>query len=591
MRRWLRAGAVAIALVGWACAAGASEANAQETGKLHALFDSQWEDYARDAPVESTFRGDLRYNDRLPDLSAQARASRDARVRQWLAQARAIHRERLSHDDQVSLDLFEYDMAMMVQEQSFPGYRSLLVGSEGGPQSELANILREVPMATAAQADQLLKRLAAYPAFMDQQIALLREGMAIGWVSSRDVLDRALGQLDDQLAPPVDGSAWFEAFKRLGADIPAAERERLQAAGRESIARNVVPSLRKLRAFIVDEYRPRAPADGAMRSYPGGDRVYEYLVRSRITTPLTAQQVHAIGVRELAALRGEMDQVQRQVKFDGTFAQFIAYLNTDLKFFFKGPEELLAGYRDITKRIDPELPRLFAELPRVPYGVRAMPAFRGPDAAEYYSQGAQDGSRAGYFNANAVGWKSRPTWRMATLAAHESVPGHHLQIARAMELRGLPQFRRNGYYTAYVEGWAVYAEALGREIGLYDDPYSLFGHLQWRAFRAARLVVDTGIHSLGWSRQQAIDFMVERTGMDRGFVTSEVDRYVSDPGQALGYMIGALKIAQLRERAKAKLGDRFDLRRFHNTVIDNGPLPLDVLDKLVDEWIEQEKSR
>ena len=237
------------------------------------------------------------------------------------------------------------------------------------------------------------------------------------------------------------------------------------------------------------------------------------------------------------------------------------------------------------------MPKLFAELPRSPYGVRAMPSFQGPDAAEYYNGPALDGSRGGWFNANVLGWKNRPTWRMATLTAHEAVPGHHLQIARATELRSLPEFRRSGGYTAFGEGWAVYAEALGREIGLYENPYDLFGHLQWRAFRAARLVVDTGIHSLGWTRQQAIDFMVERTGMDRAFVESEVDRYVSQPGQALGYMIGALKIAELRDKSRAALGPRFDVRRFHNAVIDNGSLPLDVLEKAVGEWVAAEARR
>jgi uncharacterized protein (DUF885 family) len=363
------------------------------------------------------------------------------------------------------------------------------------------------------------------------------------------------------------------------------------AAGRESIARNVVPSMRKLRDFIVSDKRPRAPADGALRNYPGGARVYDALVASRTTTTLSAQQVHDIGLRELAAIRAEMESVMRDLKFAGGFAQFIEYLNTDPKFFYALPEALLAGYRDIAKRIDAELPRLFAELPRAPYGVRAMPAHRGPDAAEYYDGPALDGTRPGYFNANTVGYRTRPMWRMATLTAHEAVPGHHLQIARATELGSLPRFRRQGGYNAYVEGWAVYAETLGREVGLYADPYALFGHLQWRAFRAARLVVDTGIHSLGWSRQQAIDFMVERTGMDRGFVTAEVDRYVSDPGQALGYMIGALKIRELRERAKAALGERFDLRRFHNAVIDNGALPLDVLERLMAQWVEAERSR
>jgi uncharacterized protein (DUF885 family) len=313
--------------------------------------------------------------------------------------------------------------------------------------------------------------------------------------------------------------------------------------------------------------------------------VYAAVVKSQTTTDLNAEQIHAIGRRELARLRGEMEAVMREVKFDGDFAQFVRHLNTDPKFFHTSPEALLAGYRDIAKRIDPELPRLFAVLPRATYGIRAGPAHRGVDAAATYDGPALDGTRPGWFNANAQAFRTRPIWSMETLVAHETVPGHHLQIARALELGDLPKFRGGGGFTVYAEGWALYAETLGFELGLYKDPHSRFGHLQWQAFRAARLVVDTGIHALGWSRQQAIDYMVERTGVGVGFVTAEVDRYTSSPGQALSYMIGELKIIELRERAKAKLGERFDLRRFHMAVLDQGSVPLPVLERSVDAWI------
>lgn len=585
-----------VALLGATAAFGAAgqgtttpASDPQETKALHALFDRQWDDISQRFPEDSTYRGDLRYNDRLSDQSAQAIAAYDAQVRQWLDQARAIRRDRLGASDRVSLDLFVGNMERHVARQAFPGYRTLRMGALGGVQSDFAQLMQATPTRTREQMQQLLRRMAAYPKLMDQEIATMRRGIALGWVSSKDVLDRVLAQLDEQLTTGVERSPHFAPFQRLGPDIAAAERAALQTAGREAVERSVLPALRKLRAFVAGEYIRQAPADGALRNYPDGTKLYAQLVRDQTTTTLAPAEVHAIGQRELTRLRAEMEAVMRQTKFDGDFAQFIRYLGTDPKFFAPSAEALLVGYRDITKRIDAQLPRLFAELPRVPYGVRAMPSFQGPDAAEYYDPPALDGTRAGYFNANTLGWRTRPTWRMATLAAHEAVPGHHLQIARAIELHDLPKFRRNAEYTAFVEGWAVYAETLGREIGLYDDPYALFGHLQWQAFRAARLVVDTGIHSLGWSRQQAIDFLVERTGMDRSFVTSEVDRYVSAPGQALGYMIGALKIRELRERALAQLGERFDVRRFHNAVIDNGALPLDVLDRLVNEWIEQEK--
>ncbi|HMA07234.1 MAG TPA: DUF885 domain-containing protein [Ramlibacter sp.] len=585
MTRYLAAAFLALFV---AFGAGAADSDPQETLALNALFDRQWEASARDFPEGSTYRGDLRYNDRLSDQSADAVAARDAQVRQWLAEAKAIRGDRLAPADRISLQLFIGSMERGVAQQPFAGYRSLRLGALGGVQSDFAELMQVVPMRNAEQAAQLLRRMAAYPGWMDQQIAALRRGMALGWVSSRDVLGRVLSQLDDQLAGEVEATPYFGPFKRLGSDIPAAERAALQAQGRDAIGAQVMPALRKLRAFIADEYLPRAPADGALRNYPDGGRVYEIVVRDQTTTALSAVEIHAIGQRELARLRAEMEAVMRETKFQGDFPQFIQYLNTDPRFFAASPQALLTGYRDIAKRIDAQLPRLFAQLPRAPYGVRSMPAFRGPDAAEYYDPPALDGTRPGYFNANTVGWRTRPTWKMATLTAHEAVPGHHVQIARAIELDGLPRFRRDGGYTAFVEGWAVYAETLGRDIGLYEDPYSLFGHLQWQAFRAARLVVDTGIHSLGWSRQQAIDFMVERTGMDRGFVSAEVDRYTSTPGQALGYMIGALKIRELRDRARARLGERFDLRRFHNAVIDQGALPLDTLEKVIDEWITNE---
>ena len=566
----------------------AATADPQQTAALQGLFNRQWEDVSRRFPEGSTFRGDLRYNDRLSDQSADAIATYDLQVRRWLTEARAVSRDRLDATDRVSLDLFIGKMEREVEEQAFPGYRSLKLSSLGGVQSDFSELLKASPVRNRLQVEQMLQRMAAYPKQMDQEIAGLRRGMALGWVASRNVIERVLAQIGDQLPADLETGPFYAPFLKLGADIPVAERGALQAEGRAAIERQVIPAMQKLRAFVADEYRPRAVASGALRDYSGGDRVYEMVVRHQTTTGLSAAEIHAIGQRELERLRGEMEGVMRETKFTGSFPQFIDDLNTNPKFFHAGPEALLAGYRDIAKRIDAELPRLFAELPRAPYGVRAMPVFQGLDAAEYYDSPTHDGSRAGYFNANTLGWKTRPIWRMATLTAHEAVPGHHLQIARAIELRGLPQFRRESGYTAYVEGWAVYAETLGRDVGLYADPYSLFGHLQWQAFRAARLVVDTGIHSLGWSRQQSIDFMVERTGMDRSFVQSEVDRYTSVPGQALGYMIGKLKIVELRDRAKTSLGERFDLRRFHNAVIDQGALPLDVLASRIDEWIATE---
>ena len=563
----------------------AADPDSQQTKALHALFDRHWDWSARSFPEFASYRGDHRFGDRLSDLSAIAIAQRDAEVARFLADARAVQRNKLGPTDRVSLDMFIDAQQRQVETAAFPAARGMTLRALGGPQSQFAELLQIMPTARTEQVEQMLARLAAFPRRMDQEMALIRSSAAAGWVPAQGVLQRVLTQIDTQLVAP-EATPYFQPFKRLGSGIPATEQQALQQRGRDAINTQVLPALQRLRALITDELLPKAPAEGALRQYPGGDRVYAMNARHRTTTDLTPAQIHAIGQRELTRLRGEMEAVMKEVKFDGSFMQFVQHLNTDERFFHKSPEALLAGYRDIAKRLDAESPKLFAELPRAPYGVRAMPAHMGANRAEYYNGPALDGSRAGFFFANTLAWRKRPIWGMETLVAHEAMPGHHLQIARATELRGLPNFRRSGFgYTAFSEGWALYAETLGFELGLYTDPYSRYGHLQWQAFRAARLMADTGVHSMGWTRQQTIDFMTERTGVEREFVTSEVDRYTSDPGQALAYMIGKLKFDELRDRAKAKLGARFDIRTFHNAVLDNGALPLATLDGLVNEWI------
>jgi len=558
-----------------------------ETQRVHALFDQRWEELMQLYPEWATYVGDHRYGDRLRDASPEAIAADYAAARRTLKAAQGIRRDALAAKDRISLDIFIYQLEEHLRFEAFRGYRSMSIGALGGFQTDFSELLRTSPMSRRAEAEQMLGRMAAFPRRVDQELVLLREGTALGWVPPVTVLDRALRQIDGQLKPEVDKSPFFEPFTRLPADIPPAEQDALRRQARQAIGEKVEPALRRLRSYIDDEYRKAAPPSGALGGYPGGHEVYAAVVQSETTTDLSPQQIHAVGLRELARLRGEMEAVRREVKFDGDFAQFVRHLNTDPKFFHASPEALLAGYRDIAKRIDPELPRLFAEMPRATYGIRAMPEHRGIDAAETYDGPALDGTRPGWFNVNAQAFRTRPIWSMETLVAHETVPGHHLQIARAVEMGDLPRFRRGGGFTAYAEGWALYAETLGFALGLYKDPYSRFGHLQWQAFRAARLVVDTGIHALGWTRQQAIDYMVERTGVDLDFVTADVDRYISMPGQALSYMIGELKIIELRDRAKERMGERFDVRRFHMVLLDQGAVPLPVLERSVDAWIAE----
>jgi uncharacterized protein (DUF885 family) len=393
--------------------------------------------------------------------------------------------------------------------------------------------------------------------------------------------------VDDPIRSPL-----YQAFAKLPETIPAARRSGLRARGEAAIRGQVLPALGKFHAFVKDEYLPACRKDIAAASLKDGAAYYQFAIRAQTTTDLTAQQIHDIGKQEVARIRSRMEELIRQVEFKGTFQEFLKFLRSDPRFYYEKPQDLVTGYAAISKRMDAELPRLFAELPRTPYGVREIPAYEAPaQTTGYYLPGAADGSRAGYFYVNTYKLETRPKYEMEALSLHEAVPGHHLQIARAQELGGLPDFRRNGGYTAYVEGWGLYAESLGDDIGFYSDPYSKFGQLTYEMWRACRLVVDTGMHALGWTRQQAIDFMLENTAKTENDVIVEIDRYISWPGQALAYKLGELKIKELRARARAELVDKFDLRRFHNAVLDNGPLPLSVLEAQIDEWIARQKTR
>lgn len=554
-----------------------------ETRRLHELFDRRWEETARYAPEWATFRGDHRYDDRLSDASPAGIAAQDAALKRTLAEARAIRRDRLAPFDQVSLDLFIDGAERFQAINAFDGWRRQSISSSFGFQTRLAGLLRAMAAETPQRAEQVLARMAAYPRRVDEEIERVRGAIPLGWVAPRPVLERALQQLDGQLAPAPREGPFFEPFRHMGS-IPVAEQEAWRQRGEQAIVERVLPAQRRLRKFIAEELLPVAPAAGGLLRYPGGTAVYAELVRQNTTTTLTPRQVHDLGLREMARLRVEFDAVQKAMKFEGTFAQFVVHLNGP-QYRFASPEAMLEAYRSVAKRIDPEMPALFAELPRIPYGIRPMPAFMGAGAADNYTPPPSDGSAPGWYNANILAYQRRARWALPTLVAHETVPGHHLQSARAREIGGLPAFRRQAWYTAYGEGWALYAETLGERFGLYAVPEDRFGHLQAQAMRAARLVVDTGLHALGWSREEAIDYLVREVGESALFVESEVDRYLSNPGQALAYMVGKLKLDELRDRAQLKLGPRFDLRRFHNLVLDQGSLPLSVLERYVDEWI------
>lgn len=486
--------------------------------------------------------------------------------------------------------MFIYELQNELMFEPMLGWRRMSSGlqADRGFQNYFVDLLKASPVNTRAQAEQVLARMAAYPRRVHQELVRLREGQSLGWIASRPVITRALATLDIQLAARGEVSPFFEPFTRLSRAIPEAERAELREQAAQIVAEKVVPAQRNLRDFIAGPYRAAAPATGNLSVYPGGADVYAARVRAMTTTGFSPAQIYAVGLREVARLRGELDKVMREMGWSGDFASFAHHMNTDPRYFHSDSEALLASYREIGKRIDPELPRLFAQLPRSPWGVRAMPAAAGPNAAEYYNAPSLDGSRPGWVNVNAAGYKTKPKWGEETLAAHEGVPGHHLQFARATELGDLPKFPRAGGYVAFGEGWALYAETLGFDLGLYKDPVNRYGHLQAQMWRATRLVVDTGLHDRGLTREAAIDYMASETGMARGTMEAEVDRYLGRPAQALGYMLGQLKIVELRDRAREKLGDRFDIRRFHTAVLDQGSVPLPVLERQVDDWITAE---
>jgi len=572
----------------------AKTSSARASAQLKALFDEDWEWQMRNRPELATYFGDDRYNDRLNDASPEAQDRADAHVRDMLARIQRIPRDELQGEERVSYDVFVHEAREAIAAQQFPVLRTRVISGIDGLHLDFAQLVQAMPMRTERDARNLIARINAFPARVKQDIHWMREGKRLGWVTHKDSLQDVPREIDQQLVDDARKSPFYEPFAifaKLGNGLPADKRAELAAAGERAIREQLMPALRELRRVVADELLPASPASGAMSDYPGGKAVYQYQVRRQTTVDMSIQAIHELGQREVTRLRGEMESLIANSGFKGSFAQYVEHLNTDPKYFYTSGDDLLTGYRDIAKRVDPELPKLFAELPRASYGVRAIPPYQGEGKAEYYSPGSADGSRAGWFNANIVALKTRPKWEMEALFLHEAVPGHHLQGARALELGQLPNFRRGGWYVAYGEGWALYAEGLGTELGLYTTPESRFGQLRMEIWRAARLAVDTGIHALGWKRQQAIDWMTERTGVARADVTAEVDRYFVWPGQALGYKIGQLKIVALRDKARQALGDSFDIRRFHMVILDHGALPLPVLETLVDEWIAKEKTR
>jgi uncharacterized protein (DUF885 family) len=571
-------------------AAGLAPAPAAGPAALQALFAEQWEYALREDPLFATSVGDNRYNGRLPAMTPADLARRDRHARATLERLHAIDRARLGETDRVSYYLFERELADAVAGYRFKTYRQLIT-AEGGFHTDFSRLPEEAPLATTRDYDNYIARLRAFPTYARQETDLLREGIASGFSLPRVVMQGYTDAIAMHVVDDAGRSVFWKPFATFPAAVPETERERLRQAGRAAIGGAVVPAYRDFLAFIRDDYIPHARATIAAADLPEGRELYAFLVRHFTTLDLTPEAVHAIGLREVERIHAEMLRVMQQVGWQQGLPEFLTFLRTDPRFYPRTPDELLKDAAYIAKRMDGKLPSLFKLLPRQPYGVEPVPA----DIAPKYTGGRYNGAplggrRAGMYWVNTYALDTRPLYNLEALTFHEAVPGHHLQIALQKELDGLPEFRRFLYVDAFGEGWGLYSEWLGLEAGFYQDPYSNFGRLGYEMWRACRLVVDTGIHAMGWGRQRAIDYMAANTALSRHEVETEVDRYISWPGQALAYKVGEMKIKELRREAETALGDRFDVRDFHDAVLHNGTVTLPLLERQVRGYIDAARA-
>lgn len=570
----------------------APEADAGQ--RLNALLDRYFEEMLQLNPVLATYIGDDRYNDRLPNFLGPAyRAQVHALDQRYLDEVRQIDPAALGQSDRISYDIFVRERQRSLESERFPDHL-LPINQAGSLLSVMAALgsgNNAQPFATTRDYDNWLKRLDGYVVFMDQAIANMREGMARGVVQPRPVMEKVLPQLEAMIVEKPEDSTFFGPVQRFPAAVAAPERERLTAAYRAAISDDLVPAYRRLRDFVRDEYLPKTRGTVAWTALPDGEAWYAFHVQEHTTTNMTAEEIHRLGLSEVSRILGEMDAVKEQVGFKGDREAFFTFLETDPRFYFTKGSDLVEGYRELKLRIDAALPKLFSVFPKADYEVREVESFRAQSSAGgFYEPPSADGSRPGIFYVNTYNLKAQPKFGMETLSLHEAAPGHHFQVAIQQELQGVPRFRRFGSdYTAYVEGWALYAESLGRELGMFTDPYQWFGRLNDEQLRAMRLVVDTGLHAKGWTREQAIRYMLDNSTLAESDVVSEVERYIAWPGQALGYKVGDLRIQGLRRRAEAELGAKFDVRDFHREVLCDGAVPMEVLEAKIERWIAARK--
>ena len=556
------------------------------SSELTLLFEHHWQAWMQHDPLFASMCGDNRYDDRLPSASDASFAGWKGQLQAFRRRQDAIPRSGLSETEQLNFDIFARLLDMEIEELDHLNYR-IPISRTAGFHMYLPDLPTYMSLETLRDYENYLSRLRAVPSYLAENIELMRLGISTGYLPPQVTLVGIEAGIETHIVDDPAESAFFLPFINLPAGFAEADRARLTRMALETIRTSVIPAYRLLLKFVQAEYHPAARPGIAASELPRGAEFYQSRIRYFTSLDLSADEVHATGLSEVNCIRSEMQSVMQKGGFKGHLKEYIAWLRTEPRFYASTPQELLKETALVLKRIDGELPRLFKTLPRLSYGIRTIPDFSAPgNTTAYYMPGAGDGTRAGYYYVNVYDLKSRPFYEIEALSLHEAVPGHHLQIALQQELTDLPNFRRFSGFTSFVEGWALYSERLGLEMGFYQDPASDFGRLSYEMWRACRLVVDTGMHALGWSRQQAIDFMLENTSSTELNIINEVDRYIAWPGQALAYKIGELKIRQLRASAESQLGERFDVREFHDVILLAGAVPLDVLEQRVQAWVQ-----
>jgi uncharacterized protein (DUF885 family) len=556
---------------------------------LNAVISNHWDWVLEQYPEYRREFGDMSGTQDWTDLSLDAIARRNQDQSDFIEELRQIDNNSLSPESRLNrrmlMNSLEED-----RESYANGLHLIALNMRSGPQ-HLYTTVERLPMRTEQDYVDWLVRLEKLPTQLDQYLSLLDAGLDQQRVQAQIIIERIPKQLDMLITDKPEDSPFYEVFETLPSELSDEQAAAIQSRARDIIGNQVTPAYKRFKAFIEEQYLPASRTEPGIGSLPGGKQIYEMLVRHFTTTDLTPREIHDIGLAEVARIRGEMEEVIDEVGFEGDINAFNEFLRTDPQFYYDSPEALLEAYQAVSKRLDPELVKLFGKLPRMPYGVRPIAEALAPDTTTaFYMPPAMDGSRPGWYYVNLYRPEVRPKYEIEVLSVHESVPGHHLQIALAQELEDVPQFRKSSRVTAFVEGWGLYSERLGYDMGLYTDPYSRYGQLIYDMWRAVRLVVDTGIHYFGWTRQEAIDYFKDNAAKSEADIINEIDRYIGWPGQALAYKIGQLKMLELRATAETRLGKDFDIRAFHDELLGAGAIPLDALESRMMDWIDRQES-